>query len=81
MTAPRRPSLLQGLNLLLLFALAALLFAPLLGFGRPPITLIIAMLTLRLALQIIRARTEPHLRRPVAWLVDVALLIVLVSLR
>ena len=78
MSAPPRPPLgptpLATVGLLLLLALAVLLFLPLLGLGHPPLWLIVTLLVARLAVQLLRARAEPAQRRPVGWLVDVVLI-------
>ncbi|WP_245528316.1 hypothetical protein [Deinococcus maricopensis] len=66
------------LNLLLLAALALLLLLPLLGLTRrPPIPLVAALLAARLALTVVRARRDPRYRRPTAWLLDAALVALL----
>ncbi|PYE56448.1 hypothetical protein [Deinococcus yavapaiensis] len=82
MSAPRpRPSPLQALNLLLLAALAVLLLMPLLGFGLPSLALVASLLAARLVIQVLRARNEPQLRRPGAWILDGALILLLLSQR
>lgn len=75
---PPRPTPLATLGLLLLLVLAVLLFLPLLGLGRPPLWIIVALLLARLLVQVLRARAEPAQRRPVGWLVDVVLIGLLV---
>lgn len=72
------PSLepLAALSLLLLLAVALLLFAPLLGLT-VPVWVLAALLALRLVVQILRARREPRLRRPASWLLDAALVVLL----
>lgn len=76
--SPQRTPL-QLANLLILLVLALLLLAPLLGLGRPPLWLPAALLALRLGLQLWRARAEPLLRRPAAWLIDAALIALLLT--
>ncbi len=65
--------------MLILLALALLLFAPLLGLGRPPLWLVAGLLVVRLGLQLWRARFDPGLRRPAAWLIDLALIALLLT--
>ena len=74
-----RPGPLQVVNLLLLLFVALLLFAPLLGLGKPPLVLVLVLLAVRLGLQVVRARREPHLRRPGAWLLDLVLIALLLT--
>lgn len=82
MSAPRpSPTPLQALNLLLLAALAVLLLMPLLGFGLPPLALVASLLAARLVIQVLRARREAQLRRPAAWIIDGALILLLLSQR
>ncbi|WP_425147317.1 hypothetical protein [Deinococcus sp.] len=69
-----RPDAATSLSLVLLLALAALLFLPLLGLARPPVWMVAALLALRLIVQVWRARTQPRLRRPAGWLLDAALI-------
>ncbi|ULH15758.1 hypothetical protein MF271_03725 [Deinococcus sp. KNUC1210] len=74
MSGPARPDPATALSLLVLLVLAVLLFLPLLGLGRPPVWIVAALLLVRLGLQFWRARTQPGLRRPGAWLLDVVLI-------
>lgn len=76
MKTPNPPDPLAALSLLLLLAVALLLFAPLLGVG-VPVWLLAALLLGRLALQIGRARYDSRLRRPAGWVLDAALIVLL----
>ncbi len=77
MNAPRSTPL-ATVSLLLLLALAVLLFLPLLGLGRPPLWVVVALLVARLVVQFLRARQERAQRRPVGWFIDAALIALLV---
>lgn len=67
---------LAALSLLLLLAVALLLFAPLLGLA-VPVWVLAALLAMRLVVQVLRARRDVHLRRPASWLLDAALIVLL----
>ncbi|TSA86490.1 hypothetical protein FNU79_07570 [Deinococcus detaillensis] len=73
---PPSPDRLTALSLLLLLSAALLLFAPLLGFG-VPVWVLAVLLAARLVVQVLRARTDPRLRRPASWVLDVALIVLL----
>ncbi|WP_420595791.1 hypothetical protein [Deinococcus sp.] len=75
MTAPG-PNRLAAVSLLLLLAIALLLFAPLLGFG-VPVWVLALLLAARLVIQVLRARHDPRLRRPASWVLDAALIVLL----
>ncbi len=75
---PPSPDRLTALSLLLLLAVAVLLFAPLLGFG-VPVWVLAALLSGRLAVQFLRARRDPRLRRPASWVLDAALIALLLT--
>ncbi|MFC4453291.1 hypothetical protein [Deinococcus sonorensis] len=76
MTRPDRPppDRLTLLSLGLLAVLAVLLLLPLLGVARPPVWLFAALLLVRLGIQVLRARQDPRLRRPASWVLDIALI-------
>ncbi|GAA3999759.1 hypothetical protein GCM10022631_08380 [Deinococcus rubellus] len=67
---------LAALSLLLLLAVALLLFAPLLGLA-VPVWVLAVLLALRLVVQVLRARRDTRLRRPASWLLDAALIVLL----
>ncbi|WP_161881594.1 hypothetical protein [Deinococcus alpinitundrae] len=67
---------LATLSLLLLLAIALLLFAPLLGLA-VPVWVLAALLALRLVVQVLRARRDVRLCRPASWLLDAALIVLL----
>lgn len=71
---------LAALNLGLLLAIALLLFLPLLGQPVPAVW-VIALLALRLGVRVWQGYQDPALRRPAAWLMDAALLGLLVFLQ
>ena len=75
MSAPG-PDRLAALSLLLLLAVALLLFAPLLGLT-VPVWVLAVLLAARLVVQLLRARHDPRLRRPASWLLDAALIVLL----
>jgi Flp pilus assembly protein TadB len=79
-TPPERagPDRLTGLSLGLLLAVALLLFAPLLGY-RVPVWVIALLLAARLGVQLLRARSDARLRRPLSWVIDAALIALLLS--
>jgi len=67
---------LAALSLLLLLVVALLLFAPLLGLA-VPVWVLAALLAMRLVVQVLRARRDARLRRPASWLLDAALIVLL----
>lgn len=73
------PDALTVLSFALLAVLAGMLLAPLLGFGRVPKEAVAGVLAARLGIQVVRARTRPELRRPVAWLTEAAILVLLLG--
>jgi hypothetical protein len=80
--APPRPDPLTLVSLGLLLVLALLLLSPLLGLplwggGLPPVWLVATLLLARLGVQLLRARADPRLRRPGGWLLDAALIVLL----
>lgn len=80
MTAPRsRPDVWTAVSLGLLAVLAVLLLLPLLGGPLPSPWLVAVLLLVRLGVQVMRARTEPRLRRPAAWAFDLILIGLLFS--
>ncbi|EYB68402.1 hypothetical protein DEIPH_ctg024orf0008 [Deinococcus phoenicis] len=75
MTGPaRRPDPLTAVSLVLLALIAVLLLVPLLGGPLPSPYLIVLLLVARLALQFLRARRDPGLKRPAAWAFDLILI-------
>ncbi|THF88183.1 hypothetical protein E7T09_02940 [Deinococcus sp. KSM4-11] len=75
MTAPPpRPDAWTILSLVLLAALAVLLFLPLLGAPTPSPWLVAALLLVRVGVQVMRARTDERLRRPTSWAFDLLLI-------
>lgn len=70
---PRRPDAWTAASLGLLAVLAVLLFLPLLGGPTPSPWLIAALLLVRIAVQVMRARTDETLRRPASWAFDLIL--------
>lgn len=70
-----RPDALTALSFLLLAVLAALLLWPLLSGGAAPSPYLIGGLLLaRLGVQLLRARHDPRLRRPVSWALDLLII-------
>ncbi len=70
------PSALTTLNLLLLLVIALLLFLPVLGHP-VPLLLVAGLLALRLSVRVYQGYKTPALQRPVAWIMDAALLALL----
>ncbi|WP_146202795.1 hypothetical protein [Deinococcus irradiatisoli] len=70
------PDRLAALSLLLLLLVALLLFAPLLGLA-VPVWVLAALLAARLVVQVLRARRDSRLRRPAGWVLDAALIVLL----
>ena len=69
------PDALTALSFLLLAVLAALLLWPLVTGGVAPSPYLIGGLLLaRLGVQLLRARRDPRLRRPVSWALDLLLI-------
>lgn len=73
------PDALTVLSFALLAVLAGMLLAPLLGFGRVPREAVAGVLALRLGVQLVRARRRPELRRPVAWITEALILVLLLG--
>ena len=69
------PDALTAVSFLLLAALAALLLWPLLAGGAATSPYMIGGLLLaRLGVQLLRARRDPRLRRPVSWALDLLII-------
>ncbi|WP_293909185.1 hypothetical protein [Deinococcus sp.] len=77
---PPGPNRLAAVSLGLLLLAALLLFAPLLGY-RVPVWVLALLLAARLGVQLLRARSDARLRRPVSWLLDAALIALLLTTR
>ena len=77
---PPGPNRLAGISLGLLLLVALLLFTPLLGY-RVPVWVLALLLAARLGVQLLRARSDARLRRPVSWLLDAGLILLLLSTR
>ena len=76
---PQRPDLPTVVSLLLLGAVALLLLAPLLGLGRPPVWVLVAVLLARLGVQFWRSRPPGQVsRRASGWILDLVLIALLV---
>lgn len=73
---PPSPDRLAALSLLLLLSVALLLFALLLGLG-VPVWVLAVLLAGRLGVQVLRARADARLRRPASWVLDAALIVLL----
>lgn len=72
------PDLPTRLSLILMLAIGLMLIVPM-ALGRSPVSpyLIIALLLLRLGLQIWRAQIQPQLKRPLNWLLELSLIALL----
>lgn len=80
MTAPPpRPDMWTAVSLGLLAVLAVLLLLPLLGGPTPRPWLVAGLLLVRVGVQVMRARTDERLRRPVSWAFDLLLIGLLFS--
>ncbi|PTA69100.1 hypothetical protein [Deinococcus arcticus] len=76
--APAAPDALTRLSFLLLLVLAALLLWPLLSGGALPSPVLVGgVLLVRLGVQVLRARRDERLRRPVGWALDLLILALL----